>query len=111
MNRTNKAAYTSTRSNQGNSSDVNQGHSFTHDDPPAPFGWQGEKHARRAAQAPPRAAARSLGNMEPGRLSEFEQGGHESFDAKARTAAVMIGTFAAVKAWSAWRGHQRQQGR
>jgi hypothetical protein len=87
------------------------GATFTHDDPPSPFGWQGEKHARRAAQAPPRASVRSLGNVEPGRLAEFEQGRREAFDARARTAAVMVGTYAAVKAAQHWRAWRRQRGR
>ena len=46
--------------------------------PMAPeFGWVREKHARRGGQAAPRASARSLGNVEPGRLRDFEQGVRE----------------------------------
>ena len=87
------------------------GHEFTTQPMAQPFGWVGEKKARRGSQSPPRASARSLGNMEPGRLGDFNQGRREAFDAKARTAAVAIGTYVGVKAWSAWRGHQREQGR
>jgi hypothetical protein len=76
-----------------------------------PFGWVGEKRPRRGSQmGTPRAQRSSLGNMEPGRLSQFEQGARESFDSRACTAAVMVGTYIGVKAWSAWRGHQRDRG-
>lgn len=76
-----------------------------------PFGWQGEHAARRASQlgTPPRAQPSN--GLEPGRLSDFEQGIHESFDHRARTAAVMVGTYAAVRAlqhWSAWSRQQRE---
>jgi hypothetical protein len=107
---TNKATYSSTRGNGNSSAGVNKGHAFTHDDPPAPFGWQGEKHARRAAQAPPRASARSLGQMETGQLKEFQAGMHDAWDKKARTAAVMVGTYAAVRGLQHWSAWKRQQG-
>ena len=102
---TNKATYTSTKEKR-----TADAPTYTVQPMATPFGWQGQK-ARRAAQAPPRASARSLGNVEPGRLADFEKGRREAFDAKARTAAIMVGTYVGVKAWSAWRGHQREQGR
>jgi hypothetical protein len=107
------AKFTSTRDNQGASSGTNKGHAFSHDDPPAPFGWQGEKKPRRASQmGPAKAQPSSLGNVDPGRLAGFEKGRREAFDAKARTAAVMVGAYAAgrgLQHWSAWKRQQGQR--
>jgi hypothetical protein len=48
--------------------------------------------------------------LEPGTIADFEQGMHDAWDKKARTAAVMVGTYAGVRAlqhWSAWKRQQR----
>ena len=76
--------------------------SFTTQPMATPFGWQGEHAAHHAVSSAKSAPAQT--GVEPGRVSEFTQGIKDG-NHGLRTAAVMVGTYAAVKAWSAWRGH------
>jgi hypothetical protein len=79
-----------------------------------PFGWQGTKHARRAAQAPPRASARSLGNVDPGQLAQFNEGIREGYDRRAKIVLAAAGAYAAVKLAQhahTWNKRQREHGR
>ena len=108
---TNKATYTRTRDNGNSSVGVNRGHAFSPQSMAEEFGWQGTKHAHRGGQAPPRASARSLGNLEPGRIADLEMGRREAFDSEARTAAIMVGTYVGVRALQHWSAWKRQRGR
>jgi hypothetical protein len=67
------------------------------------FGWQGDKAAHRAVSSAKSAPAQT--GVEPGRVAEFEQGIKDGSHHGLRTAAVMAGTYTAIKAWSSWRGH------
>jgi hypothetical protein len=68
------------------------------------FGWQGDKQPLRGSRLP-RAALRSLGNVEPGRVAEFEQGVRDGIHQRNMTALKMAGAYVAVKAWSQWHAH------
>lgn len=70
------------------------------------FGWQGDKAAHRTV-GPAKSASVSTG-LEPGRVAEFEQGIKDGSHHGLRTAAVMVGAYAAVKGiqhWSSWGKH------
>jgi hypothetical protein len=67
------------------------------------FGWQGAKHAQKAA---PKA-----GYVEPARLADFAHGATEAHDKTAHTTLDILagaaGGYLVGKAWSAWRQHLR----
>lgn len=74
-----------------------------------PFGWQGDKAAHRAVGPYKAASAPDLAGLEPGRAKEFQQGIKDGHADRLKTAAVMVGTYAAIRGvqhWSAWRKHQ-----
>jgi hypothetical protein len=85
---------------------------FTHADPPAAFNPP-RRQSRRSPMAPARPQPVDLGNMDVGRLADFNQGVKESRDASARTALTMVGAYVGMKLlqrhWSAWR--RETQGR
>ena len=103
---TNKHTFTSTTEKRSSSAPT-----YTTQPMATPYGWQGDKPTRytSSGQAPPRSQFSPTEDI--GRVSDFMQGVKESRDQRAKTAAIMVGTYVGIKAaqhWSAWR---RQQGR
>ena len=102
MGKTNEAKFTH---GQDNGSGTNRGHQFTTGELAEVYGWRGAKpmHGRRPGGGLAKAQPASLGNMEPGRISDFVDGLSDGRDRRAKTALEMAGLYIGVKAWSAWR--------
>jgi hypothetical protein len=55
-----------------------------------PFGWRGQKPARRPQTAPARPPQSSLGNLEPARVADFVAGATEAHDRSAHATLRII---------------------